>query len=65
MEGQQQANAVKIEVWREATGQSPLALELPGIVAVVTDDRPVGVTCPVWSRCELSAIADRVLELAR
>lgn len=65
VEGQQQANAVKIEVWREATGQSPLALELSGIVAVVTDDRPLGVTCPIWSRYELSVIADRVLELAR
>lgn len=65
VEGQQQANAVKIEVWRGATGQSPLALELPGIVAVVTDDHPVGVTCPIWSRGELSVIADQVLELAR
>ncbi len=65
VEGQQQAAAVKIEVWREATGQSPLALELSGIVAVVTDDRPLGVTCPIWSRYELSVIADRVLELAR
>jgi molybdopterin-guanine dinucleotide biosynthesis protein MobB len=65
VEGQQQADAVKIEVWREASGQSPLALELSGVVAVVTDDRPVGVTCPIWSRSELSMIADRVLELAR
>ena len=65
VEGQQQANAVKIEVWREATGQLPLALELPGIVAVVTDERPKGVTCPIWSRSVISVIADRVLELAR
>lgn len=65
VEGQQQANAVKIEIWRQATGQPPLAMELPGIVAVVTDDQPMGVICPIWARRELSAIADQVLGLAR
>lgn len=65
VEGQQQADAVKIEVWREATGQTPLARELSGIVALVTDDPLEGIVCPIWSRAAVPVIADRVLEIAR
>ncbi len=63
VEGQQQADAPRIEVWREATGQAPLALEISGLLAVVTDDQRSDWPCPVWARSDLTTIADRLLQL--
>ena len=53
----------KIEMWRAAKGQEPLAPRVPEIFAVVSDDEaPVAV--PVWSRSDVPDLADRVLEWA-
>lgn len=65
VEGQQQADAPRIEVWRAVTGQPPLSLEIPGVIAVVTDDPRSDWPCPVWPRSDLSAIADRLMQLPR
>ncbi|GAB6166353.1 molybdopterin-guanine dinucleotide biosynthesis protein B [Thermostilla marina] len=54
----------KIEVWRAERQTTPLALEHDDIVAVVSDDHP-DVPVPVWLRKDVSAIADRILELAQ
>lgn len=62
VEGQQQAEALKVEVWREATGQRPLAMELAGISALITDDLATDVPCPLWKRSDVGALADRILK---
>ena len=70
VEGDLQTEAVKIEVWRAAVGNEPLALTHQSIRAVVTDDDaelpPVPV--PVWRRSDIEALAqqiDRLLEAPR
>ncbi len=63
VEGQQQTMATKVEVWRAANAQPPLASELPGIVAVISNDQPQNVTCPVWQRSDVVYLADHILQL--
>lgn len=62
VEGQQQATAIRVEVWRAANAQPPLASELPGIVAVISDDQHPNVTCPVWQQSDVMYLADRILQ---
>ncbi|MGD9723652.1 MAG: molybdopterin-guanine dinucleotide biosynthesis protein B [Pirellulales bacterium] len=64
VEGDSQAVATKIEVWRAATGASPMAAEDRLIRAVVTDDQ-LAVPQPIWPRANICAVADGVLTLAR
>ncbi|RMF93102.1 MAG: molybdopterin-guanine dinucleotide biosynthesis protein B [Planctomycetota bacterium] len=53
----------KIEVWRAERQTTPLALEHDDIAAVVSDDQP-DVTVPVWPRSDVTALVDRILDLA-
>jgi molybdopterin-guanine dinucleotide biosynthesis protein B len=63
VEGDVQATALKIEVWRAAVAEGPpLAAEDPSIVAVISDDA-VEMATPVWPRSDVSAIAQRILTL--
>lgn len=64
VEGGQTADAVKIEVWRTALGQPPLAESCRGVAAIVTDD-PVAGAAPRWPRADVARLADLVLALAR
>lgn len=62
VEGHSRAAAPKIEVWRAANDRPPLALADASILAVVTDD-PLDVSVDCWSRSDVAALADRILEL--
>ena len=61
VEGDLQASAPRIEVWRSASGESPYAANDSAIVAVVSDDAPPGLKCAVWSRQDVGKIADNIL----
>lgn len=60
VEGDLSTAAIKIEVYRRDAGGTPLALERPDILAVVSDDAPA-VSVPVWPRRDVRWIADRVV----
>lgn len=62
VEGDSQTDGVKVEVWRAAASQEPLATEDASILAVVTDD-PIAAAVPVWSRSNVPALARRLLRL--
>ena len=59
VEGHSATSGPRVEVWRAATDQDPLAAEDPAILAVVTDD-PVDVPVPVWPRADIVFLADQV-----
>ena len=61
VEGDSQADHVKIEVWRAGNGQPPLAFADPSISALVTDDR-VDLDIPVWPRSDIAALAVGLLK---
>jgi molybdopterin-guanine dinucleotide biosynthesis protein B len=63
VEGDAEADAPKVEVWRAALGVPPLATGRSDIEAVISDD-PVPVTLPCWPRRDLAGIAARMLALA-
>jgi molybdopterin-guanine dinucleotide biosynthesis protein MobB len=63
VEGDTTCQGTKIEVWRQAVGSEPLALDDPQIRAIVTDDAP-GVAVPRVPRSDAAAISAKVLELA-
>ncbi len=60
VEGDIEADAPKIEVWRAGLSSAPLATERADILAVVSDDGP-SVQVSVWSRRAVSKLADRLL----
>ncbi len=60
VEGHSQADALKVEVWRSATGQPPLANSDGAILAVVSDE-PLTVSVPVLPRNDVAALASRIL----
>ncbi len=62
VEGDLQASAPRIEVWRSVASEAPYAANDSAIVAVVSDDAPQGVTCGVWRREDIGKIADNILE---
>lgn len=62
VEGDQSAQAPRIEVWRAAIGSPPLAQQDATITALVTDD-PAPVDCPVYPRSDLAALVDAILQL--
>ena len=60
VEGNLQTNGLKIEVWRAAASDQPIAVENPSIAAIVTDD-PVEVAAPVWKRSDVASLAEHLL----
>jgi molybdopterin-guanine dinucleotide biosynthesis protein MobB len=57
VEGDIHADRPKIEVWRSALGTSPLAEEITGIVALVSDDT-IDTALPVLPRGDVPGLAD-------
>jgi molybdopterin-guanine dinucleotide biosynthesis protein B len=62
VEGHIDADGMKIEVWRQATDQPPLAASREDITAVVTDDQ-IEVAVPVWRRDDVRRLADEITRL--
>ena len=60
VEGDLNATAPRIEVWRSVVSEAPYAASDPAIVAVVSDDSPAGLGCPVWSRADVGKIVDQL-----
>jgi molybdopterin-guanine dinucleotide biosynthesis adapter protein len=63
VEGDLNAAAPRIEVWRSVVSQAPYAASDPAIVAVVSDDSPTGLSCPVWSRADVGKIVDELRQM--
>lgn len=64
VEGDIDARAPKIEVWRESLGTECLATERSDILAIVSDDVPP-TSLAVWPRCQVGQLVDRLFELVR
>ena len=62
VEGNLHTTAFKVEVWRAAVTEAPIALSDATISAVVTDD-PVELTAPTWSRSDVARVAQLLLEV--
>lgn len=63
VEGDVEAAAPKVEVWRAGLGSRPLAAGRTDLSAIITDDQP-GLAIPCWSRQDLPAIARQLQRLA-
>lgn len=63
VEGDLRTGAPKVEVWRAELGGRPLAVDHPGIGAVVTDDSVTGNQV-VFRRADLARLADWLLQQA-
>lgn len=63
VEGDSQTTAIKVEVWRKAVTDSPMAAEDSSISAVISDDE-FACDVPHWKRSNIKALATRVSELA-
>ena len=63
VEGDTQTEAAKIEVWRESLGSQPLASSDSSIIAVVSHDKPLNLTVPIWPRTDVPGLADKILAL--
>lgn len=64
VEGHLEADAPKIEVWREELGGPCLACAGHGVVAVISDDQPA-VSVPLWPRSDIPRLADNLMALAK
>lgn len=64
VEGDLQATAPRIEVWRSVVSEKPYAADDRAILAVISDDATPGVECPVWPRGDIQQLAARILEIA-
>lgn len=62
VEGDAQASAIKIEVYRTAIGSEPLAANDPTIAAIITDDRLTAAQ-PTWRRSGVHLIANHIQQL--
>jgi molybdopterin-guanine dinucleotide biosynthesis protein MobB len=62
VEGNLQTTAFKIEVWRSAVTEQPIATHDLSISAVITNDA-VSVAVPTWSRADISLVAQSLLEV--
>jgi molybdopterin-guanine dinucleotide biosynthesis protein MobB len=60
VEGDSEAQAPKIEVWRAGAGPSPLAQDDPSVLAIVTDD-PIELPVTLLSRADVATLADWIL----
>jgi len=64
VEGNSSTSQTKLEVWRQEVGNPPMALDDPGVQAVISDDAPA-VKQPVWGRKDVDELAERILNLVR
>lgn len=74
VEGDIHTTAPKVEVWRSVAAESPIAVDDPSVIAVVTDEPLPGssddkktqdetsTSIPVWPRSDLADIAKKILE---
>lgn len=62
VEGHSRIDAPKVEVWRAAVSEQPFASSDDSIGAVISDDA-VSCAVDVWPRCDVAALADRLLSL--
>lgn len=60
VEGNLQTAACKVEVWRAAVSEMPIATEDSSISAVITDDS-FDLTVPRWSRSDIESLAKLLL----
>jgi molybdopterin-guanine dinucleotide biosynthesis protein MobB len=60
VEGDSQAQAPKLEVWRKELETSPLGRRDKSILAIVTDDF-LSISAPVLSRSDVAGVADWIL----
>lgn len=63
VEGDVEATAPKVEVWRAGLGVPPMASTRPDISAIITDDR-TGLPLAHWSQQNMPRLATRILQLA-
>ena len=63
IEGDAAGPGPKLEVWRSERGTPPMAHDQTDILAVISDEVPT-VTCPVWPRGDVAAIAAQVEKIA-
>jgi molybdopterin-guanine dinucleotide biosynthesis protein B len=63
VEGDLQARATKLEVWRREMAEPPYAVSDPTISAVISDDAVQGVTCALWKRTPIEDVARQSLHL--
>lgn len=63
VEGDLQATAARIEVWRSIVSERPYAADDSSIVAVVSDDRVDDIQCAVWARSDVAGIASRIIKM--
>jgi len=63
VEGDLNAEGLKLEVWRHEVSEPPYAAENESIHAVVSDDS-VDAGLSVWPRFDVPSIATRIVELA-
>lgn len=61
VEGDVETSSPKIEVWRAAQGSEPIASEVQGVMAVVTDDE-CPTELPTLPRSDVAAVADWILD---
>ncbi|MBT6156300.1 MAG: molybdopterin-guanine dinucleotide biosynthesis protein B [Planctomycetaceae bacterium] len=65
VEGDQQTDGRKIEVWRDEVSEKPLAMSDESILAIVTDDEvPATKSTPLWSRADIAQLSAEVLKAA-
>lgn len=64
VEGDLNADAPRVEVWRSILEEPPYAAGDQSIAAVVTDDQ-ISLDVPQWSRMDLRTLADQVCRLAQ
>jgi molybdopterin-guanine dinucleotide biosynthesis protein B len=64
VEGDVEASAPKVEVWRQAVGGDCLANARGDILAVISDDH-AEVRVPVLARRDVETLSHRILEMAR
>ena len=62
VEGDASTNGLKVEVWRETTGKTPMVCGDPSIHALITDDQ-VEIDVPIWSRSDVVNLAKRLLRM--
>lgn len=61
VEGYKRDRHPKLEVWRAATGKSPIFEDDPTVVALATDAAPTGVRLPVLPLDDIDAVARFVI----